>query len=59
MSVHHINFVKPNTAPAMALRDQLRELIYSHAGTMSVAEVLGVVEIVKMEIFEEHQHGSE
>lgn len=37
------------------LHDQLKEVIYTYGGRASLAEVLGVLEIVKHELIAEHQ----
>ena len=37
------------------LCDQIKEVIHTHDGRTSLAEVLGVLEIVKHELITEHQ----
>ena len=37
------------------LRDELKALIYSYENRMSLAEAIGILEIVKQELITEHQ----
>jgi hypothetical protein len=37
------------------LRNELKDLIYTYAGRTSLAEAIGLLEIVKHELIEEHQ----
>ncbi len=36
--------------------EELRDVIYSNIGTLSVAEVVGMLEILKLEIFNEQTY---
>lgn len=50
-NIKALPFKRPQLA---ALRDEIKELIYSYEGRTSLAEAIGILEIVKHELIEEH-----
>lgn len=52
MSVTHVPFRREHLAE---MADRLKEVIYSYSDRVSVAEAIGILEIVKAEIFTAEQ----
>ena len=52
MTVSNMPFKR---APLSSLREEIRALIYTYSERISLAEAIGLLEIVKVELIREHQ----